>query len=448
MTALWTSAEVAAATGGVAGGAFEADAVAFDSREVAPGTLFVALAGAQTDGHRFVDAAFGAGAAGAIVAQPVAHPHVHVGDTAAALVALGRAARARAACATVIGVTGSVGKTSVKEALRTVFEAEGPTHASVKSYNNHTGVPLSLARMPAATRWAIFEMGMNHAGEIAALTRQVRPHVALVTTVGVAHIENFAGPEGIADAKAEIFAGLSPGGTAVIPADSRWRDRLGAAVPHGAQTLTFGERDGDVRALGIVEASGGTAVEAEVAGTRLTFRLARIGRHHVHNALAVLATVHAAGGDIAAAARRLETLAPLAGRGRVFTTSDGVAVIDEAYNANPDSMAAALDVLAAMPARGVKYAVLGAMRELGVASDRMHADLAAHLPHVGHAILVGDEMRPLQAVLPPGHTTLVDNVADALAALRAMLHAGDLVLVKGSNGVGLSALVAALERGD
>jgi UDP-N-acetylmuramoyl-tripeptide--D-alanyl-D-alanine ligase len=248
---LWTSAEVAAACGGSASGDFAVSGVAFDSREVGEGDLFVALTGDKTDGHHFLDQALAQGAAGALVSGDTAHPHVRVPDTFEALNALGRAARARMG-GTVVGVTGSVGKTSAKEALWAALEraAPGETHRSLKSYNNHVGVPLSLARMPKRSRFGVFEMGMNHAGEIAALTRLVRPHVAIVTWVTSAHIEFFESEEGIADAKAEIFEGLEPGGTAILPRDNRHFERLLAAAKlHTDRIVTFGRsQEADVRA--------------------------------------------------------------------------------------------------------------------------------------------------------------------------------------------------------
>ena len=446
MTPLWTSADIAAATAGVASTRFEASGVAFDSREVGPGDLFVALRGTVSDGHRHVADAFARGASGALVAEPVGGAHVLVADTQAALEALGRAARARATAATVIGVTGSVGKTGVKETLRAVFERQGRTHASVKSYNNHTGVPLSLARMPADARWGVFEMGMNHAGEIARLTRQVRPHVSLVTMVGVAHIENFACEEAIADAKAEVFEGLEPGGAAVLPVDNRHFARLrSAAVARGARVIGFGQgAEAEVRAVKVVEDGEGSDVEGAAGGEAFAFRVAIPGRHRVHNLLAVIAATYAAGGRVADAVWVAGATKALPGRGRVLATAGGARVLDECYNANPDSMAAALATLAAMRAGGRKLAVLGAMRELGGRSDAAHAALAPLIARAGVAelALVGPEMAPLAAALPNAR-----HLADAARALdwaRTTLRPGDLLLVKGSNSVGLGALVAAL----
>ena len=454
MTALWTSTEIAAATGGTASGDFAVTGVAFDSREVGPGDLFVALKGEITDGQHFVDQAFAQGAAGAIVGAAVEHPHVLVADTTAALDALGAAARARGR-AKIIGVTGSVGKTGTKEALFAALDrAElDKTHRSLKSYNNHTGVPLSLARMPADARFGVFEMGMNHAGELTALTQLVRPHVAVVTAIAPAHSAFFSGEEAIADAKGEIFAGLEPGGTAIVPFDSPHRDRLiAAAQPHAARTVTFGRgREADVRAAEALPVKAGTLVSAILPGAELTFTLALPGEHWVSNALAVLAAVQAAGGDLAAAGLALGDLEGLAGRGRQLRLALGegeALLIDESYNANPASMRATLAVLGSQPAER-RIAVLGEMRELGGGSADYHAALAHPLVAAGvdFALLVGPDMAPLVEALA-GRVDLA-HVADAAAAqerLARMIRPGDAVLVKGSNGVGLSRLVAAMER--
>lgn len=445
---LWTAGEVAAATGGRASGGFAAEGVSIDSRETKAGDLFVALRGTRADGHAFVADALGRGAAAALVSRPVEGPHVLVEDTGAALEALGAAARARAADATILGVTGSVGKTGCKEALAAAFCRTHPdrTHWSVRSYNNHTGVPLSLARLPRDARWGVFEMGMNHAGEIAALTRQVRPHVALVTWVANAHIENFPdGEPGIARAKAEIFEGVEPGGVAVIPADNPHAAILRAkAEALGLRILGFGRGAGaEVRLLSAEEAADGTEMAVDVAGERLAFRLGLPGPHWVSNALGVIAAVHAAGGDIAEAALALSELAPLSGRGAVWTVpvAGGEArIIDESYNANPASMAAALALLARAPGR--RLAVLGEMRELGRDSDALHAALAGPIAEAGIAALalVGPGMAALAV---PGAVRLADAEA-ALAWARATLRPGDTLLVKGSNAVGLGRLVAAL----
>ncbi|MGE4322482.1 MAG: UDP-N-acetylmuramoyl-tripeptide--D-alanyl-D-alanine ligase [Sphingobium sp.] len=461
MTGLWTSVEIAKAVGGTASAPFAVSGVAFDSREVTRGDLFVALKGEATDGHRFIDRAFDQGAAGVIASRPVARPHVLVDDSAAALQALGRAARARMA-GWVVGVTGSVGKTGVKEALFHALDRAHPgeVHRSVKSYNNHVGVPLSLSRMPRDTHFGVFEMGMNHAGELAALTRQVRPHVAIVTAIAPAHIEYFGTEAAIAQAKAEIFEGLAAGGTAIIPYDSPHVATLyNKAERHAARILTFGFGAGaDIRAQEAVPApQGGTLVTATLPGAELCFTIGAPGDHWVSNALAVLAAVEALGSDLAVAGLALAEMPGLPGRGAraVLPVGGGTALlIDESYNANPLSMAATLKQLGREDAER-RIAVLGGMRELGAHSARLHAGLAPLLTagRVDHAILVGEEMGPLADALAPTSTPALDggagfdHVPDAAAAtdlVRSMMRAGDAILVKGSNGVGLSRLVAAL----
>ena len=455
MTALWAGTAIAAATGGALHGDFVATGVTFDSREVGAGDLFIAMQGEAMDGHRFVPQAIANGAAGLIVSRAVDAPHVLVADPNAALVALGVAARERSS-ALRIGVTGSVGKTGVKEAIRASLErfAPGAVHASVKSYNNHTGVPLSLARMPADSRFGIFEMGMNHAGEIAALTQQVRPAIAVITWVASAHIENFADEAGIADAKGEIFAGLQPSGTAIIPFDNPHRDRLlGHARPHAGKIVTFGTGDGaDVVAEQVALHPDCSCVTARVGSQRLTFKVGMAGRHWVGNALAVLAAVDAAGGDLALAGLALAELTDLPGRGqrmRVATPTGAAVVIDESYNANPASMAASLAVLGEIvPAgQGRRLAMLGAMRELGGLSERFHAELAPHIVAAGVSsiILVGNEMKPLAAALARRLDVL--HVADAGAAqgeIERLLAGDDVLLVKASNSVRLGDVVAYL----
>jgi UDP-N-acetylmuramoyl-tripeptide--D-alanyl-D-alanine ligase len=449
---LWTSDEIAAATGGTASAPFEAAGVTFDSREVGPGDLFLALKGEATDGHRFLDQAFAQGAAGAVVSTPTPHPHVLVADTTEALNALGAAARGRMG-GTVIGVTGSVGKTGTKEALFAALDRGDPgqAHRSVKSYNNHTGVPLSLARMPRTARYGVFEMGMNHAGELAQLTRLVRPHVALVTTIAPAHMGFFRDEEAITDAKGEIFEGLEPGGTAIVPFDSRHRDRLiAAARPHAAKIVTFGLEEGaDVRPLEQMRTrAGGTFVTATLGARELSFTIAQPGRHWVSNAMAVLAAVDAAGGDLELAGLAFAEFGGLAGRGHRFLApvpGGEALVIDESYNANPASMRATLDVLAHEPGR--KLAVLGEMRELGAHSEAFHAELSGPIEAAGvaYAILVGEAMQSLANALE-GHVDFV-HVPDAAHArdqLFDVLAPGDAVLIKGSNGVRLSTVVAAL----
>ena len=456
MSVLWTSDEIAAATGGTASGAFEVTGVTFDSREVQPGDLFVAMPGTVHDGHRFVEGAFAAGAAGAIVAQAVSGPHVLVDDTFAALQALGRASRERSR-AIIVGVTGSVGKTSTKEALYAALDRNRPgrVHRSVKSYNNHTGVPLSLARMPRNAEFAVLEMGMNNAGEIAALVRQVRPHVALITAIAPAHIENLGSEEAIADAKAEIFEGLEAQGVAIIPNDTPQRDRLvKAARRHAERIITFGSGDADVHAVHAVSAeSGGSLISAALLERELTFTISQRGEHWVSNALAVLAAVEAIGADVALAGLALADLGGLKGRGeRHVVRIDGgeLLLIDESYNANPASMAATLKSLGAERDVARRIALLGPMRELGEHGDALHAGLAPAVlaAKVDRLILIGDEMRPLDEALGDRvPVDRVDSVEDAMDALMRIVRPGDAVLVKASNSVGLAKLVERVAGG-
>ena len=437
-------------------GDFTANGVTFDSREIAGGELFVALKGEATDGHRFLAQAQTRGAAGMLVSQACDAPHVLVADTTAALDALAIAARDRSP-ALRIGVTGSVGKTGVKEALRLALGryAPGAVHASVKSYNNHTGVPLSLARMPRESRFGVFEMGMNHAGELTALSALVRPQIAIVTWVASAHREFFKTEEDIADAKGEIFSGLLPGGIAIIPHDNPHRDRLlGHARKYTSNIITFGLEPGaDVVAESFVLHPDCSCVTARIGAHRLTFKIGMAGRHWVGNALAVLAAVDAAGGDLALAGLALAELTDLPGRGqrlRVPANGGHAVVIDESYNANPASMAASLAVLGEIvPARaGRRLALLGAMRELGSLSDQFHAELAPHVVDAGVSaiILVGNEMKPLAAAL--ARRLEVYHVNDAAAAeleVTKLLGSDDVLLVKGSNSIKLGDVVTALK---
>jgi UDP-N-acetylmuramoyl-tripeptide--D-alanyl-D-alanine ligase len=456
MSVLWTSDEIAAATGGSASERFEVSGVTFDSREVAPGDLFVAMPGTVHDGHKFVEGAFESGAAGVIVSTPVKGPHVLVDDTFAALEALGRASRERSR-ATIFGVTGSVGKTSTKEALYAALERNRPgkIHRSVKSYNNHTGVPLSLARMPRDVDYAVLEMGMNNAGEIRALTVQVRPHVALITAIAPAHIENLGSEEAIADAKAEIFEGLVRGGTAIIPNDTPYRDRLvRAARRHADRIITFGRGDADVHAVHAVPAeSGGSLISAALLERELTFTISQRGEHWVSNSLAVLAGIEAVGADVGLAGLALADLGGLKGRGERYRLEmDGgeVLLIDESYNANPASMAATLKSFGAERNVVRRIAVLGPMRELGEHSHALHAGLAASVldAHVDRLILISEDMRPLDEAL--GDRIVIDRVAsvdDATDVLMRLLRPGDAVLVKASNSVGLAKLVERVAGG-
>lgn len=462
--ALWDADSLAAAMGGTASGAFQVSGVEIDSRDVRSGDLFFALSGESMDGHKFVDKAFANGATAAVVDRPIAFPHILVADTNRALEALARAARLRST-AIRIGVTGSVGKTGVKEAIFAALDrsSRGQTHRSVRSYNNHVGVPLSLARMPAGCQYGLFEMGMNHAGEIAHLTDQVQPHVAVITAIAPAHIENLGSMEAIVDAKAEIFAGLAPGGTAIIPADTPYFERLREqALRAGAKVITFGSADhADVRLLdAIPSANGGSLVTADLGPTRLCYSVAEPGEHWIINSLAVMAAVSAAGGDLGAAGLALAEMGGLKGRGarhQIKTISGGKALlIDESYNANPASMRATLRAFGQTPATR-RIAVLGSMKELGDFADKFHAQLLKPLgeARIDFAILVGEEMtalaRALRDDLGKGASAVLagglpfahcPGPAEAIAELEEYgINIGDAILVKGSNSVGLGRLV-------
>ncbi|TRD10710.1 UDP-N-acetylmuramoyl-tripeptide--D-alanyl-D-alanine ligase [Erythrobacter insulae] len=457
--ALWDSAAIAAATGGLSSHAFQASGVEMDSRDVRPGDLFVALKGEAMDGHKFIAAAFAKGAVAAIVDRPVDFPHVLVKDTTKALHDLAHAARQR--CKGVrIAVTGSVGKTGVKEAIFNSLDrsSRGAAHRSVRSYNNHVGVPLSLARLPARAKYGVFEMGMNHAGEIAPLADHVRPHVALITTIAPAHIENLGSMEAIADEKAQIFNGLVEGGTAIIPADTEYTQRM---IDHarglGVKIVTFGRsKDADVRLLdAIPSANGGSLVTADLGDKRLCYSVAEPGEHWISNSLGVMAAVRAAGGDMARAGLALAEMGGLKGRGarHNITVPGGKALlIDESYNANPASMRATLRALGQTPAHR-RIAVLGSMKELGDFGPKFHRQLAEPLieAKIDHVILVGDEMRALAGQLgkaspgPLGFIPSFDHCKEPASAIAALeefgLTHGDAVLVKGSNSVGLGRLV-------
>lgn len=458
--ALWDASAIEAATGGKASHAFQASGVEMDSRDVRPGDVFVALKGEAMDGHKFIAAAFAKGAVAAITDRPVDFPHVLVKDTTEALHALAIAARERSH-AKRIAVTGSVGKTGVKEAIFNALDraSRGASHRSVRSYNNHVGVPLSLARMPARSRFGVFEMGMNHAGEIAPLVDHVRPHVAVITTIAPAHIENLGSMEAIADEKADIFTGLVKGGTAVIPADSEYTARMvEKARSIGVKVVTFGRSpDADVRLLdAIPSANGGSLVTADLGDARLCYSVAEPGDHWIANSLAVMAAVRAAGGDLAAAGLALAEMGGLKGRGaraQVPAAGGKALMIDESYNANPASMRATLRSLGQTPALR-RVAVLGSMKELGDFAADFHRQLADPLEDakIDHVILVGDEMRSLAAELgrrsgkslgfAPSFAHC-ETPAEAIDALDHFgLAHGDAVLVKGSNSVGLGRLVS------
>ena len=464
MTApLWTLSDFAAAMGGrVVGRPGEAiEGISIDSRSIGSGDAFFAIKGDSRDGHEFVAGAMERGAAVAVVAEeklaelPSDGRYVVVDDVLAGLIRLGLAARARSR-ARIVAVTGSVGKTSTKEALRHVLCEQGKTHASVASYNNHWGVPLTLARMPADAAFGVFEIGMNHAGEITPLVGMVRPHVAVITTVAAVHLEHFSGVEAIAAAKAEILSGLEVGGAAIIDGDIEQTAFLvGEADKVGAKVVRFGEAEGCEAHLDAVSLQAdNSTVRATILGQAITYKIGAPGRHIVKNSLAVLATVALVGGDLARAGLALAAMVPPQGRGKrhTLTLDHGEAtLIDESYNANPTSMRAAIDLLGQsnVGLRGRRIAVLGDMLELGAQGETLHRDLAKALKaaRVDRVYLAGPLMHALWHELPPemqgGWAPVSKEIeATVLAAIRP----GDAIMVKGSNGSRMAPIVAALEK--
>jgi UDP-N-acetylmuramoyl-tripeptide--D-alanyl-D-alanine ligase len=459
MTALWTAADAAAATGGSSPTAWAATGVSIDTRSLVVGDLFVALHGPNHDGHDFVAAALRRGAAAAMVDReilqlPASSPLLIVTDTTAGLAALGAAGRTRSR-ARIVAVTGSVGKTGTKEALRLALANSGPTYASAGGLNNHWGAPLSLARLPPDASFGVFELGMNHPGEIADLARLVRPHVAVITTVEPVHLGFFPSVEAIADAKAEIFLGLEPGGVAVLNRDNPHYARLAARArwAGAVEILGFGTHpESAARLIDCVLDPRGSTAEAAVCGKTLRFRVSVPGRHWVMNSLAVLAAAQAAGAAADRAAEALAELEPPPGRGRrneLPWRGGTLTVIDESYNASPPSMRAALAVLAATEPRdgARRVAVLGDMLELGEASERLHRELAEPLAaaEVDRVFLIGEAMAALDEVLPEGKRGgLWRSPEEAMPALLRFLEPGDVVTVKGSRVVRVSRVVELL----
>ena len=461
---LWTSGAMAEAMRASVNAPLP-DAVpglSIDSRTIVPGEAYFAIKGEVHDGHDFVTAALKAGAALAVIETAQREkfapdaPLLVLDDVLAGLVDLARAARARLQ-AQVIAVTGSVGKTSTKEALRRVLAAQGETHASAASFNNHWGVPLSLARCPASARFAIFEIGMNHAGEIEPLVKMVRPQVAIITTVEPAHLEFFAGIEAIADAKAEIFAGVEPGGAVVLNRDNSQFGRLQRrAKKLGiSRIVSFGsDEKADARLLDVSLHAACSAVHANILGHDVTYKLGMPGRHMAMNSLAVLAAASLAGADLARAALSLSQLEPAVGRGgrRVLELANGQAtLIDESYNANPASMAAALQVLgrANLGPRGRRIAVLGDMLELGPSSAALHRGLneAVKANHIDLVYCCGPLMRNLWDALSAGKRGgYAESAAGLEAQAVAAIRAGDVIMIKGSLGSKMKTIVNALEK--
>ena len=457
---LWTAAEAMAATGGQNSLDWSAHGVSIDSRTTAPGDLFVALKGPLHDGHEFVVAAVDNGAAAALAhLKPVGlgpdTPLLLVNDTMTALNALAREARRRTS-ARIVAVTGSAGKTGTKEALRRVLAPQGPTVASLASFNNHWGVPLSLARLPAGAAYGVFEVGMNHAGEIAPLSRLIRPHVALITNVEAAHIAHFGSVEAIADAKAEIFVGMSNGCTAILNRDNPHFERLEqTACDRGVEEIiAFGaDARADVRLVACTLGTDSSEATAIVCDVELSYRIGVPGRHWVTNSLAVLAAVHALGADVAAAAESLAGLEALDGRGRMHALRRGdgvVRLIDESYNANPASMRAAIETLGSIGSAsgGRCIAVLGPMLELGDASIARHAELADTLErHNIDLVYAAGEVREAYQRLPTHMRGALADTGNELAdRVAKVVRAGDVVMVKGSNASGMKIVVDTLLR--
>jgi UDP-N-acetylmuramoyl-tripeptide--D-alanyl-D-alanine ligase len=434
--------------------------ISIDTRTLEPGELFFAIKGENNDGHDYVRAAFEGGAAACVIDEAHADPLIGSGacfivhDTFAALQRLGRASRERSH-ARIIAVTGSVGKTSTKEALRTVLSTAGVTHASAASYNNHWGVPLTLARMPAAMQYGIFEIGMNHAGEITPLVGMVRPHIAIITKIAPVHLEYFDSIDAIAEAKAEIFSGLTEDGIAVLNRDDKQygllRDR--AQQSSVGRILSFGEHpEADARLTALDRSEDSSRVHARILGRDLTFELGVPGRHFALNSLAVLLAAHAAGVDLDRASSALAYIEAPAGRGRresLRAPEGEITLIDESYNANPASMQAALDLLgsAKVSGEGRRIAVLGDMLELGPQSIALHSSLAEHIERnsIDVVFAAGQDMRHLFDALPePIRGRWAPRASELHAPVIEAVHGGDIVMVKGSNGSRMGPLVAAL----
>ncbi len=458
MSALWTSDEVARALSPIAmSAAFEASGVTFDSRAVTDGDIFFALPGETTDGHAFVANALSRGAAVAVVSREMmgaADRLIRVPDTMKALVALGHAGRKRST-ARIASVTGSVGKTSTKDALRAILSAQAPTSASTASFNNHVGVPISLARLPRDARYGVFEIGMNHPGEIEPLARLVEAHVSVITNVEAAHIGHMGSEEAIADEKARLFAGMRPGAVAVLNRDNRHYDRL---VQHArafgvTKVMGFGRHAAaDARLVACRLQDSGSDVEALIGNRRIEYRLGAAGEHWVLNSLAALVAAEALGADLTQAAATLATVKASPGRGarRWLEFGSGkVELLDESYNANPASMRAMLAVLARTePAPGGRRLLaMGDMRELGEHADALHAGLADAVAASGasQVFLCGPHMKALWHKLAAAQKGVHRPDSAALATeVAGALRAGDVIAIKGSLGSKMKAVVDAV----
>jgi UDP-N-acetylmuramoyl-tripeptide--D-alanyl-D-alanine ligase len=444
MSVLWNAARLAKATGSLTQGEFQAERVEIDSRAIKAGDLFVALRGERFDGNDFVAGALAQGAVAAVMSRPVEAPGVVVEDTLVALEAMGCDARTRLQ-GKVVGVTGSVGKTSTKEMLRLALAAHGSVHATRGNYNNHIGTPLNLANMPPESDFAVLEMGMNHGGEIAHLTRMVRPHVAVITCVEAVHLEFFDSINGIADAKAEIFEGLEPGGVAIINADQPYKDKLAskAKACGASRVLTFGESESsDCQMVDYTATREGSRITARILGEELSYTIAATGRHFAMATLIALASAAVLGLDLARTATALAAFDEVDGRGRVSGVVLGdvpIILINDSYNASPAAMRAAFaktnEVWKARGGHGRKVALLGDMLELGATGPQLHAQLAASLVEQEFALVhtAGPLMQHLHKALPVSMRGT--HVAKA-AELQNMIGflSQDVVLIKGSHG--------------
>ncbi|MAI49789.1 MAG: UDP-N-acetylmuramoyl-tripeptide--D-alanyl-D-alanine ligase [Rhodospirillaceae bacterium] len=456
-SALWTASDAIEATTGQKVGDWAATGISIDTRTLETGDLFVALLGPNFDGHDFVKIAFENGATAALVSEVGPQilngkPGLIVADTLDALRALAAAGRTRTT-AKIAAITGSVGKTGTKEALAHVLAPQGATSFSRSSLNNHWGVPLSLARMPADTDFGIFEIGMNHPGEITPLAGLARPHVAVVTAIAPAHMAFFKSLEEVARAKAEVFSGLD-GGIAIINRDTEHFNLLAesALATGAASIISFGHSaKADMRLIECLSDTTGISLEARWNGKSLKFRVGQPGLHWAYNSLAVLATVDALGGNMDEAASAMASLPSLPGRGAVHVIRWGngrIRLIDDSYNANPESMNAALKTLGHMPKdRGRRVAILGDMLELGEISAAAHAELKTQIAKndIDIVFLAGPGMAALADVLPSAKLGGISDTVDGLLPIvLSGLQADDIVSVKASNGIGLWSIVKQL----
>lgn len=463
MTLLWTSRDMVVAMGGRPFGQLPdgITGISIDSRTISPGEAFFAIKGDRVDGHDYASIAIANGASLLVVSESklpalgrLTIPMIVVDDVLVALQKLGIAARDRTA-ATVIAVTGSVGKTTTKEMLRLTLEPSGNVHAAVASFNNHWGVPLTLARMPMDTRYGVFEIGMNHPGEIGPLSRMVRPDVAIITTIAPAHLGNFSSVDEIADAKAEIFEGVVNGGDVILNRDNAYFDRLEqAAQAAGLENVhSFGQHaKAEFRLAEFDGAAELSTVWVSFHGETREVTIGAPGRHLAENAMAVLAAVSLVGADIDAAIEALANLSAVKGRGarhKLKISGGSLTLIDESYNANPASMRAAISVLASSQPQydGRRIAVLGDMLEMGEFAPAVHADLAGPLLAAGieHVWLAGPEMVALRDALPETVSVVyLETTAEMANFVTTEVRAGDVVMVKSSLGIGFGKIVSAL----